>query len=248
VACSGFRRSSRERDSSRRRVAHWTHALARGADGDYDRQDEVHCARKQYHRKRLAEAHNSPQSGNGQFCHPGAQGNGKRLGKRRKPTVGRNRALARFGLGVGCVEFWISTRVENSASFGGPFFAWHRTLGGKSHYLAKPDLLWGALGWRPHVHRAALAFNGSFSALMRHLDGNWLCLNCETFCYVLYVMSYASLSLIPQAFVQSACSGGGDTCNTSTPRFGVLDPSQRPARKDACSAFSTRPVPRHGSF
>ena len=243
---TGFRRSSR--DSSRRRVAHWTHALARGADGDYDRQDEVHCARKQYHRKRLAEAHNSPQSGNGQFCHPGAQGNGKRLGKRRKPTVGRNRALARFGLGVGCVEFWISTRVENSASFGGPFFAWHRTLGGKSHYLAKPDLLWGALGWRPHVHRAALAFNGSFSALMRHLDGNWLCLNCETFCYVLYVMSYASLSLIPQAFVQSACSGGGDTCNTSTPRFGVLDPSQRPARKDACSAFSTRPVPRHGSF
>ena len=33
MACSGFRRSSR--DSSRRRVAHWTHALARGADGDY---------------------------------------------------------------------------------------------------------------------------------------------------------------------------------------------------------------------
>ena len=42
--------------------------------------------------------------------------------------------------------------------------------------------------------------------------------------------------------------GGGDTCNTSTPRFGVLDPSQRAARKDACAALSTRPVPRHGSF
>ena len=36
-----------------------------------DRQDEVHCARKKYHRKRLAEAHNSPHAGNGQFCHPG---------------------------------------------------------------------------------------------------------------------------------------------------------------------------------
>ena len=43
-----------------------------------------------------------------------AQGNGKR----RKPTVGRN--------GAGQIEFWISTRVENSAIFGGPFFAWHR--------------------------------------------------------------------------------------------------------------------------
>ena len=42
--------------------------------------------------------------------------------------------------------------------------------------------------------------------------------------------------------------GGGDTCNTSTPRFGVLDPSQRAARKDACAAPSTRPVPRHGSL
>ena len=34
--------------------------------------------------------------------------------------------LARFGLGVGCVEFWISTRacrVENSAIFGERFFA-----------------------------------------------------------------------------------------------------------------------------
>ena len=77
---------------------------------------------------------------------------------------------------------------------------------------------------------------------------NWLCFNCESFCYVLYVGSYASLSLIPQALVQSACSGGGDTCNTSTPRFGALDPSQRAARKDACAALSTRPVPRHGPF
>ena len=36
-----------------------------------------------------------------------------------KPTVSRNGALplARFGLGVGRVEFWISTRVENSAIF-----------------------------------------------------------------------------------------------------------------------------------
>jgi len=42
--------------------------------------------------------------------------------------------------------------------------------------------------------------------------------------------------------------GGGDTCNTSTPRFGALDPSQRAARKDAWAALSTRPVPRHGSF
>ena len=40
-----------------------------------------------------------------------------------KPTVGRNGALARFGLGVGRVEFWISTRVENSAIFGERFFA-----------------------------------------------------------------------------------------------------------------------------
>ena len=32
----------------------------------------------------------------------------------------------RFGLGVGRVEFWISTRVEISAIFGGRFFAWHR--------------------------------------------------------------------------------------------------------------------------
>ena len=42
--------------------------------------------------------------------------------------------------------------------------------------------------------------------------------------------------------------GGGDTCNTSMPRFGVLDPSQRAARKDACAAPSTRPVPWHRSF
>ena len=33
--------------------------------------------------------------------------------------------LARFGLGVGCVEFWISTRVENSAIFGGPMGGRH---------------------------------------------------------------------------------------------------------------------------
>ena len=231
------------------------------------------------------------------------------------------------------------------------------------------------LGWTPHVEQRPLV-NGSFSALMRHLSGwsNWLCSNCESFCYVLYVGSYASLSLIPQALVQSACSGGsalatrarlasarsilhngppartrvrpslldlchgtgrsshaaapaivlgaylsthrarrvachkpvssslrccdsnasnahlclrtacstraslpheraggsnppfprpshcwlgggrrppcggGDTCNTSTPRFGVLDPSQRAARKDACAALSTRPVPQHGSI
>ena len=61
-----------------------------------------------------------------------------------KPTVGRNGALplARFGLGVGRVEFWISTRVENSAIFLNDFSL---DLGGKSHYLrAKTDLLWGA--------------------------------------------------------------------------------------------------------
>ena len=77
---------------------------------------------------------------------------------------------------------------------------------------------------------------------------NWLCLDWESFCYVLYAGNYASFSLILQAIAQPACSGGGDTCNTSTPRFGVLDPSQRAARKDACAALSTRPVPRHGSF
>ena len=65
---------------------------------------------------------------------------------------------------------------------------------------------------------------------------------------MLYAGNYASFSLILQAIAQPACSGGGDTCNTSTPRFGVLDPSQRAARKDACAALSTRPVPRHGSF
>ena len=36
-----------------------------------DRQDVVHCARNRDVRNRLAEAHNSPQSGEGQFCHPG---------------------------------------------------------------------------------------------------------------------------------------------------------------------------------
>jgi len=46
-----------------------------------------------------------------------------------KPTVGRNGALARFGLGVGRVEFWISTRVENSAIFVNDFSL---DLGGKS--------------------------------------------------------------------------------------------------------------------
>ena len=35
--------------------------------------------------------------------------------------------------------------------------------------------------------------------------------------------------------------------NTSMPRFGVLDPSQRAARKDACAAPSTRPVPWYRS-
>ena len=95
--------------------------------------------------------HNSPQSGNGQFCHPGAQGNGKR----RKPTVGRNGGLARFGLGVGCVEFWISTRVENSAIFGGRFFAWHRweiaLFKGKNRFAVGGVR---DLGWRPKGERS----------------------------------------------------------------------------------------------
>ena len=41
----------------------------------------------------------------------------------KEPTVGRNGALARFGLAVGRVEFWISTRVENRAIFFERFFA-----------------------------------------------------------------------------------------------------------------------------
>ena len=47
-----------------------------------DRQDEVHCARNRDVRNRLAEAHNSPQSGEGQFCHPG------------KPRAGRQEAIS----------------------------------------------------------------------------------------------------------------------------------------------------------
>ena len=37
----------------------------------HDRQDEVHRARNWDVRNRLAEAHNSPCYGEGQFCHPG---------------------------------------------------------------------------------------------------------------------------------------------------------------------------------
>ena len=45
------------------------------------------------------------------FRGPRSHGRGcSRKRKRRKPTVGRNGALTRFGLAVGRVEFWISTR------------------------------------------------------------------------------------------------------------------------------------------
>ena len=42
--------------------------------------------------------------------------------------------------------------------------------------------------------------------------------------------------------------GGGDTCDTSTPRLGALDSPSGTTREDACVAPSTRPAPRHGSF
>ena len=103
-------------------------------------------------------------------------------------------------------------------------------------------------GHHTSSHRAALCQRKFLSSDASSGWSNWLCLDWESFCYVLYAGNYASFSLILQAIAQPACSGGGDTCNTSTPRFGVLDPSQRAARKDACAALSTRPVPRHGSF
>ena len=107
----------------------------------------------------------------------------------------------------------------------------------------------GAFGMdttRRHIEQ--LSVNGFLSSDAASGWSNWLCLVWESFCYVLYAGNYASFSLILQAIAQPACSGGGDTGNTSTPRFGALDPSQRATRKDACAALSTRPVPRHGSF
>ena len=103
-------------------------------------------------------------------------------------------------------------------------------------------------GHHTSSHRAALCQRKFLSSDASSGWSNWLCLDWESFCYVLYAGNYAPFSLILQAIVQPACSVGGDTCNTSTPRFGALDPSQRAARKDACAALSTRPVPRHGSF